>query len=364
MSQQMISVSFIGARGNQFGRNTFVAMFPFNSLENFFKVFPNVQRTVSPKKVKGIAEYILKGDLKDNYSFISALTVSCRGEIDYDENSKQIKIDINSALSVNDGQHRLEGIKLALNEIKKKMERATTGDEKNNFAEQYKRISNMTIPVVIYSNMNEEAEQQLFHDLNLLSTKPTRSVSLKFDQVDLYNRMAKELANQNEYLKAFGVESEAAMLKKKSTKVMLLSTLRDTISYMIVGSSKDTRKLLNEDNYDTNKEMIDELLNELFKALPDDCNDRGKYILGYSGSFQAIAKYIHHLMNDDTIINVTEYISGLGSIDWSHSAKIWTEFGGKYDAIKNRVIFNGTSGGKNGIFNALIKYNKPIVYSK
>jgi DGQHR domain-containing protein len=363
MLQQMISVNFTGARGNQFGRNTFVTMIPFHSLERFFKVFPEVQRTVTPKKVKGIADYILKGNSPHNYSFISALTVSCRGEIEYDENTKQVKIDINSVLSVNDGQHRLEGIKLALNEIKKKIEKAT-GEEKIKLSQEYNYFSNMTVPVVIYSNMNEDAEQQLFHDLNLLSTKPTRSVSLKFDKVDLYNRLAKELASENKYLNKLGIESEQAMLKKKSTKIMLLSTLRDTICYLISGSQKDTRQLLNEDNYESNKEMIDEILNELFNALPIDCNDRSKYILGFSGAFQGIAKYIHHLLNDESIINVTEYISGLGNIDWRHSAEIWTEFGGKFDASKNRVIFNGSSGGKNGIFKALLKYNKPASSAK
>ncbi|NRS52054.1 DNA sulfur modification protein DndB [Brevibacillus sp. HB2.2] len=352
-----ISLNFSGAKGNQFGRKTYVTMVPFRSLNKFFTVFDEVQRSINHKKVKSIADYILKGFSDDCYSFISALTVSCRGEIGYDETSKQVIIDIDSSLSVNDGQHRLEGIKLALKLLSKEVD-AATGEEKKRLTEKLNHFRQMTVPVVIYSDMTIESEQQLFHDLNLLSTKPNKSVSLKFDKIDLYNRMARELASENTHLRSLGVESEKATLKGRNKKFILLSTLREAVSYIVCGAVNDTDRMLTEENYDSTKEVVNEILNEVFSAIPIDCNDRSKYILGYSGAFQAIGKYIYYILNKENIANVTDYIAGLGSIDWRHQSDIWLEFGGKYDENRNRVFFSGNGSGMSNIFKALKKYSK------
>ncbi|MHC8965602.1 DNA sulfur modification protein DndB [Priestia aryabhattai] len=366
MSQQSIEIgiSFSGAAGNQFGKNIFTTMMPYKSIDRFLVVFPEVQRNVNKARVKDIAEYVLSGVNEKNYCFLSAVTATCRGEVAYDDNSKMVTIDINSVLSINDGQHRIEGIKLALKNLRKKVKNETSKEEKLVLKENLERLENMCIPIVIFESMNEQYEQQLFHDLNNLAKTPTKSISLKFDNTDPYTAMAKELAKENGYLVEYGVEAEKTQLRENNPNLMLLSTLRNTISFMISGSENDKNNTLTFDNYDDMKNTVDSVLNEIFKALPSDCNDRKKYIIGTAVTLQGIGKYVYTLLNNDEIVNWKEYIAGLKNINWKHDNKMWNGYGGSYDLEKGKFIFGGTGGGINGVRNALIENNRPTTTVK
>lgn len=355
-----IGISFSGAAGNQFGKNVFTTMMPYKSIERFLVVFPEVQRNVNKARVKDIAEYVLNGLNKRNYCFLSAVTATCRGEIAYDDASKMVTIDLNSVLSINDGQHRIEGIKLALKNTRKEVNDAKTEEERIVSSQKLERLENMSIPIVIFESLDEQYEQQLFHDLNNLAKTPTKSISLKFDNNDPYTTMAKELAKENQYLIKYGVETEKTQLRETNPNLMLLSTLRNTISCMIAGSENDKNNILNMENYDDRKATIDEVLNEIFKALPIDCNDRKKYIIGTAVTLQGIGKYVYALFNNDEVVNWKEYIAGLRNINWSHDNKMWNGYGGSYDAEKGRFVFGGTGGGINGVRNALNDNNRPV----
>ncbi|MCU7766498.1 DNA sulfur modification protein DndB [Priestia megaterium] len=355
-----IGISFSGAAGSQFGRNIFTTMIPYKSIESFLKVFPEVQRNVNKARVKAIAEYVLNGVNEKNYCFLSAVTTTCRGEVEYNDQSKTVTIDINSILSINDGQHRVEGIKLALKNLRNQVKKEKSTEEKLILSKKLEHLENMCIPVVIFESMDEQHEQQLFHDLNNLAKTPTKSISLKFDNTDPYTAMAKELAKENDYLIKYGVETEKTQLRDNNPNLMLLSTLRNTISFMVSGSDKDKNNALTLENYDDQKNTINEVFDELFKALPSDANDRKKYIIGTAVTLQGIGKYIHSLMNDDDIVDWKSYVSGLQNINWKHDNKMWNGYGGNYDAEKRKFVFGGTGGGINGVRNALNENNRPI----
>ncbi|MFX3636323.1 MAG: DNA sulfur modification protein DndB [Candidatus Pristimantibacillus sp.] len=355
-----IEVKFPGAAGNQFGRNTYLSVIPFKSVERFLMVFPEVQRKINMSRVKQIAEYVIRGTIDRNYSFLSAVTATCRGPIRYDEESKQVSIDLNATLSINDGQHRIAGIKMALNTLKKDISKESDSLKKEELTKRLERLEKMHIPVVIFDNMDEQHEQQLFHDLNLMASKPTKSVSLKFDNTDPYTLMAKEVSLDNHYLLKYGVETEKTQLRDNNTNLMLLSTLRNMISYIIAGNDKDkgSEDTLCLANYDTWKAEIEEILDILFESLPNDCNDRTKYIIGLAVTLQGIGKYIYNLRNGDSL-NWKDYLVGLKDINWKHNNRMWNGYGGSYDERLERFVFGGTGGGINGVCNALIENNRP-----
>lgn len=355
-----IGISFSGAAGRQFGKNVYTTMIPYKSIEKFLVVFPEVQRKVNNVRVKEIAEYVLKGVNNRNYCFFSAVTATCRGEIQYDEQSKLVTIDINSVLSINDGQHRIEGIKMALKNMRQIVKKAKSNEEKLSLTHKLEYLESMTIPVLIFESMDESYEQQLFHDLNKLAKTPTKSISLKFDNNDPYTIMAKELSKENDSLSKFGVETEKTQLRENNPNLMLLSTLRNTISYMLSGSDNDKTDALTFDNYDDMKVTVNNIFNEIFEALPSDCNDRTKYIIGTAVTVQGIGKYINHILNNDNIVNYKDYIAGLKNINWRHENKMWNGYGGSYDSEKKRFVFSGTGGGINGVRNALIENNRPV----
>ncbi|CAN7457690.1 DNA sulfur modification protein DndB [Paenibacillus sp. LjRoot56] len=351
-----MKVHFPGSTGNQFGRRMYTTAMPFKVVEDILSVYPEVQRKLNKPRAKKISDYILKGLNKRNFCFLSAITATTRGIIEYDSTSNQLLLDYGDKLSVNDGQHRFEGIKMALNTVRKELIETRDKESKKAIKEKLEYLEKMCISVVIFDDMDEVHEQQLFHDLNLLASKPPKSVSLKYDSSDLYNLMARELKDENDYLEQFGVDTERTILNEKHEELMVLSTLRNTIAYIIVGNDgKDKgNSLENPEIYETRKEEVSQILNEIFEALPTDCNDRTKYILGTAATIQGIGKFINHLKKNN--LNISEHIARLEEINWSPQNPIWDGAGGHYDSNKNKLIFSGTGAGVNGICNVLIEY--------
>lgn len=109
-------------KGQQFGREVFSAVLQFKDLAKFLRVFPEVQRTTSARKITQIKTYILSYlEDKTNLRFFPGITVTARGNVFYDYNTKTVAIDtVSSKLSINDGQHRYYGILATIDELKKK----------------------------------------------------------------------------------------------------------------------------------------------------------------------------------------------------------------------------------------------------
>ncbi|MTV50835.1 DGQHR domain-containing protein [Heliobacillus mobilis] len=353
-----IMVSFPGAAHRQFGKQIYTTLIPFGVMERFLMVDDDVQRKLNKRRVKSIANYILMGIKDGNLCFLSAITATCRGPIQYNEATNQLSIDISTQMSVNDGQHRFAGVKMALDTMRRKVD-TSQGQQRLEYSEKLKKLEDMAIPVVIFGNLTKVMEQQLFHDLNLLANKPTKSVSLKFDNSDLYNAMAKELKNENEWLIRFGIETERTSLSERNRELMVLSTLRNMISFIISGTDKDSNAVLTLENYNTWKTDVSELIDKLFSVLPEDCNDRSRYIIGLAATIQGIGKYINYLINKENLSD--EKLSGLKKVDWKHTNPHWNGAGGTFDPVKERIVFGGTGGGVNGIYMKLIEINGPSI---
>lgn len=349
-----IMVSFQGSKGMQGGIETYVTMIPYTSLNNFFEVFPEVQRKLNKNKVKKIAQYILEGLYKKRLTFLSAITVTCVGELEFNSNTNQIMVSINEKFSINDGQHRTEGIKLALETLKNRIDEANNVDEKESLTKKLKELEQMTIPVVIFTGIGQVEERQLFHDLNLLAGKPSKSIALHFDSSDLLTRMAKELAANNESLLKLGVETEKTQIRSTNAdKLMVLSTLRNMISFIITGRPNDNNKVLNLENYDEYYAELDKYFNELFEALPSDCVNRQKYLIATAATLQGIGKFLHnYVFENPSILDESAEIRRLGTLDWGHDSDIWV-YGGSYLEDKGKFMFTGTSAGINGVCDSL-----------
>jgi len=352
-SSNSIKVSFKGSKGNQFGRDTYVTMIPFNKLESFFKVFPEVQRKLNKPRVKSISKYILDGIDKKRLTFLSAITVTCKDEIDYNEEESTIDVDISTVFSINDGQHRSEAINLALSTLKNGVDSSNNPNEKEKLAEKLTLLENMTIPVVIFTGIDQKGEQQLFHDLNLLAGKPNKSIALNFDSSDQYSRLAKELAKNNESLLKMGVETEKTQIRGNNNQIMVLSTLRNMLCYIITGANKDKEDLLNIETYNDFYNTLDEIINLLFNELPEDVSNRDKYIIGTAATLQGVGKYLNEVIYKRDNLDWQSEITKLGTIKWSHNSKVWEGYGGSYIPEKDKFVFTGTSAGINGVYEAL-----------
>lgn len=318
-----------GIKGKQFGREVFSAVLKFKDLMEFLQVFPEVQRDIIPRRVAKIKNYVLSGitDLS-SMRFFSGITVTARGNVFYDEGTQKIAIDTRrSRLSINDGQHRFYGISEAIRELQGKINKAKDKETIENLKELLENLREMVIPIVIFNNISETEEKQLFHDLNNLAQRPSRSATIRLAQTDIFSRLARELAEENRYLKHYGIEFNKMSIKSNNPNTILLTTVYAMIKQLYWDEYKFDNNFINEKNYKQYKTDIGKTFNELFYHLPHDIDTKGKYILERNYALKGIAKFIHHARYN-LKIDDKETFEAIQKVNWTSDAKYWGMYGG------------------------------------
>lgn len=341
-------VKLNGTEGIQFGRKFYNVTLKFHELQNFLSVFKEVQRNIDKVKVVALSEYILRGLRENNMSFLTSITTTCRGDILYNHIKEEINIDVESILSVNDGQHRYKGIVRALTILERELRAEKDKNKKFLINRKLETLKNMEIPIVIFAGITEDMERQLFHDLNNLAKRPTKSVSLKFDQTNLYTRLAKYLASNNFYFTKYGVEMEKTSLSKINSNTFLLTTITNAVSFLLSGTDKNNHDILNEENYEEARDYVEDTFNKIFEVLPDDINDGSKYVMNKSVVFQGIAKFLY--MAKVANVSEDEALLAIAETDWKITAP-WEELGAR--VADGNVTFIGSGTGVNIIMRAI-----------
>lgn len=353
-------------KGSQFGRDIYSSTIKFKDLRKFLETFPSVQREISMRKVKSIKRYILSGLENESpvsiMRFFSSITVSCRGTMFYDDIQKQVAIDVfNSKLSVNDGQHRMEGICLALDEL----ENIYINSKDKEYSEKIRRrletLENMAIPIVIFNGLNEREEKQLFHDLNNLAQRPSRSVNILLNQTDLYSKLSREVAEENRYISQYGVEYDKMSLHKNNSNSILLTTIYASIKELYTYERRFNTTFLNRDNYPDIKFATMTTFDRIFYSLPADFSTKGKYLLEKSYALRGICKFINDVKNDrieGLDMNKGDIYKVIASIDWTYNESFWKPYGGTLTRKGTLVFGGGTSGGYRAVIDALIAHAK------
>lgn len=208
--------TFPALRGVQAEREYFVAMSPLKLLPKIF-IFNDAelpaelraQRTLNTARIPEIAKYITAN--RGTYAF-SALTASIDGEMTFEP---LVNVDGNAGLGllnvsmsarfvINDGQHRQAAIEAALEED------PSLGDE--------------TIAVVFFQDSGLKRSQQLFADLNKYAVKPTKSISVLYDQRDPLAGLARDLADSVSLFKGL-TEMERTTISNRSIALFTLSAI-------------------------------------------------------------------------------------------------------------------------------------------
>lgn len=349
-----------GIKGNQFNREIYVSLIPFKDLMAFLDVFPDVQRDVIPRRVKSIKHYVLTGieqQSDDVMRFFSAVTATCRGNLFYSEDSRQIAIDSSqSKLSINDGQHRFYGISEALVELKKKIDSSKDKRLREFYRKNLEQLEQMVMPLVLYNEISETEEKQLFHDLNNLAQRPSRSATIKLAQTDIHSKLARELSMQNRYLTHYGVEMDKMSIHSNNQNTILLTTVYQCVKELYPkATSKNvdgfSERLLHAD-YKKEKKETNHLFDELFRRLPHDINQKGKYLIEKSYTLRGIFRFIHEQIHVNKHPEELVFDT-INEIDFSTDYDYWKKHGATLSK-KGHVIFTSESG-RNAIQDALNK---------
>lgn len=349
-------------KGTQFGKDVYSSVLKFNDLDEFLQIFPDVQRDIIPRKVNSIKRYILSG-LEEPEStpmrYFSAVTVTCKATMYYDEKNMRCAIDTyNSKLSINDGQHRFEAIRQLIIRLEKNFLKTKDKMKQANLLRMIKELKEMVIPIVIFDDLSDAEEKQLFHDLNNLAQRPSRNANIRLNQTDLFSRVARELATTNRFLIHYGVEMDKMSISgNKNENTILLSTIYASAKELLGLESRHNDKVLKETNYEEMKDFIEDTFNKLFTALPHDINVRHKYILEKSFTIKAISRFICHARNhidlqitDDSIFDI---ISG---VDWTYNLDEWLEYGAVQGEDQNIVFGGGSGAGFRAVYSKLISH--------
>jgi DNA sulfur modification protein DndB len=352
-------------KGKQFGKDVYSSVIRFDDLRNFLEIFPSVQRDIIPRKVSSLRRYIISGLEKDNHvsmRFFSAMTVSCKGNIYYNEDTHRMAIDtFESKLSINDGQHRYLSIISAIEVLEQEFVKSKDKRKTAKIKGWIDELKSMIIPVVVFDGLTEKEEKQLFHDLNNLQQRPSRNANIRLNQTDQFSRMSRELATTNKYLLHYGVEMDKMSIQKNNPNAILLTTIYASIKEILGAEYKGNHYFLNKDNYDTYKDVIEDTLNKLFYALPPDLEVKEKYIIERSYAIKAICRFICHArhhedlkLSDDAIFEI------INKTDWTLNVKYWGMYGGTKGTNGGIVFGGGYGGGFRAVYDILIDRAKAM----
>ena len=212
--------SFTAMRGIQAGKAFFVLLCPLKLVPKLFRfddesVPPEfrAQRILNRARVPEIARYIV--DNPKEY-ILSSLCASVDGEVDFEPIQDKgamrcigiLHIGMSCTILINDGQHRRAAIEEAVKE------RPELGDE--------------TISVVLFADGGLGRSQQMFADLNVHATKPTKSIRLLYDHRDELAQLSREVVQRVALFREF-TDLEVTSLSNRTLKLFTFSSLHQAI---------------------------------------------------------------------------------------------------------------------------------------
>lgn len=346
---------FKAIRGNEWGRVTYVAQIPFTEIQSIARIDEYVQREANKNRMEEISAYILNAfkDAKFNAGFNSLVTSLRNSDILYDEEKNEIKLSTRAELYLCDGQHRYGGIIRAIKKVEDNIKNSRDDNEKQKHKNIYNLLKNNTIPVVIFTDLNIDEEKQLFSDLNKLGVNVDKTTALSRDSNDIYNRIAKELSTEIEYIKKYGIDQKSQRLQSNNRAIATLSTWNLCIRILINGYSNINNSWNSIWSYEEKKKMCFDFWDEFFRILPKEFTNKKKYMVTNAYYLQGIAQFGYKIMQ----LNTGEFknkLAKLKNFNWENTNKIYAKCNGAYlKRDKKSYSFNGTSSAVNSVSNLL-----------
>jgi len=220
------TINFPVIRGVQAGREYYVAMWTLRMLSQISifneKDLPpelRAQRILNKGRIPELSGYVL--DNPEDYIF-SGLTASIDADVDFEalkggeDRLGTLKVPMEAKFIINDGQHRRAAILQAL--------------------EEKPELAYESIAVVFYLDQGLERSQQMFTDLNRHAIRPSRSISILYDQRDEKAQLAKAVVMDSSVFRDM-VDMEKSSLAPRSRCLFTLSAFYNACADLIQGLS-------------------------------------------------------------------------------------------------------------------------------
>lgn len=307
---------FDAIRGLQADRLYYVAICPLKIIPKLF-IFNEydlpaklrAQRTLRESRIPALKDYILNNPKE--YIF-SSLTASVDGVMTFipaphlgpEGKMGRLHIDMSSRLLINDGQHRRKAIESAL------IEKPELGHE--------------SISVVFFEDTGLKRSQQMFADLNKNAVKPSKSLSILYDNRDAYSNFIVSLADELEIFQN-RVELEKTTIGKHAKEVFTLGGISDATKKML---GKESIRRPNNEQKDTIRKFwncVTDNLPEWQNLIQDNISPddlRQNYVNAHTNCLNALGIVGKVAIKQYPDTWKTK-LSGLSKIDWSRDNPMW-----------------------------------------
>lgn len=226
-----VTYTFPATRGTQAGNEFYTSTIPFKYLVRLFRFDDEIvpadmraQRKIHEGRAAAIADYILSNP---NNFVLPAITASCDRSMSFEALSQEhgiglLKIPVDACLLINDGQHRRQGIALALRENP--------------------ALADQAVSVTLFFDRGLQASQQMFSDINSNATKPSGSINALYDLRNPFSRWILDILARRPALKA-RIDLEAASPAKKSSNLWSLVAFHSFVGLLTGVSEKNISRV-------------------------------------------------------------------------------------------------------------------------
>lgn len=318
-------------RGKQGDRTFYLALVSNKILNNFFTInmepeSDRSQRTIDPKHAQEIANYIVENN--GDY-LLGAVTYAVDTEGIFNPPDGEIgtlTIPLDANLRSIDGQHRRQGLKIAI-------------DEDPSIAED-------STAVCLYVEPDVLRRRQMFSDMNATPKVVAKALNVSFDTRDPFAQAAVRLAQEHQLLKGH-VDMKAARVKATSSDFFSLAGVYDGVKRLRLGVTLPRGRSPRYDAddlykiggafFDTLGEARPEFdrmkeLAVLSQGDPKEFADtmqalRSVSIVYSTTTLRAIAGAFHLAMEEAGTSDPSQFKKGLASIDFAPNAELFRKTG-------------------------------------
>ncbi len=268
------------------------------------------QRVLNKRRVTDIQKYI-----HDNpYTYVfSAITVSIDEVASfqpvmkdgYSGNVGILKVPATTKFIINDGQHRCAAISRAI--------------------EDDDSLRHESIPLVIFIDSELKQSQQMFADLNRYAVRPSKSLSILYDNRDPLSKATFEIIGATPIFRG-AIELEKTSLSRRSTNLFTLSNVYQAMGKLLqkgpgdqISSAEKTTAL----EYWTSLAVIIPEWRQFSKREMKSSVMRTDCVHSHGVVLVALGMAGHDLLAAHPS-EWRHYLSNLRSVDWRRSAtQLW-----------------------------------------
>lgn len=305
------AIALEAMRGIQAGRECYTAKVRISDAVNLFvfqedsvQAGKEVQRQINRTRAKKIARYVAQN--LESYIFAS-IVVSVNGELDFrpispDSDLGTLYVTEGATFTINDGQHRMEGLRMALQDPA--------------IAEY---LSDESVSVDLHYDLGLARARQIFTDLNLNLSKPSKSTSHYFDHRDKVAELTRAVVAAVPQLRGM-VNHEKTQLAPsyKGPEMWTFKAFYDAIALTVAGID------------DIDPDQVIDLWKGIAAAIPEWQAQtirstsskllRLDYLCFNAVGVAALGKVANQLLRlDDT----APALERLGSVNWNRSHSQW-----------------------------------------